>query len=175
MRAAVVVEDDLSVEVFEAWHIGPAPAAQSYLQADRLLEVARKYGLGNLASSANWASSRTQRGTPQVSSRKRRSMSPTVSCSISMTEIGMEDIVPISDFVRNASEHAARIRETNRAEILTQHGRPSLAVLPAEEYERLMASKDYLESVEAIRVGLQAAEDGQVRAAEEVIADWETL
>jgi len=92
-----------------------------------------------------------------------------------MTEIVMEDIVPISDFVRNASEHAARIRETNRAEILTQHGRPSLAVLPAEEYERLMASKDYLESVEAIRLGLQAAEDGQVRAAEEVIADWETL
>jgi len=94
---------------------------------------------------------------------------------VSMTEIVMEDIVPISDFVRNASEHAARIRETNRAEILTQHGRPSLAVLPAEEYERLMASKDYLESVEAIRLGLQAAEDGQVRAAEEVIADWETL
>ncbi len=94
---------------------------------------------------------------------------------VSMTEIVMADIVPISDFVRNASEHAARIRETNRAEILTQHGRPSLAVLPAEEYERLMASKDYLESVEAIRVGLQAAEDGQVRAAEEVIADWETL
>jgi len=87
----------------------------------------------------------------------------------------MHEIIPISDFVRNASEHAARIRETNRAEILTQHGRPSLAVLPAEEYERLMRSQDYLESVEAIRLGLKAVDDGEVRPAEEVIAEWESL
>ncbi|ORJ56069.1 acetyl/propionyl/methylcrotonyl-CoA carboxylase subunit alpha [Geothermobacter hydrogeniphilus] len=30
----------------EAWHIGPAPAAQSYLQADKLLDVARRAGAG---------------------------------------------------------------------------------------------------------------------------------
>ena len=92
-----------------------------------------------------------------------------------MSEIQIDDILPISDFVRNASEHAARIRETRRAEILTQHGRPSLAVLPAEEYERLLRAKDYLETVEAIRIGLQAVEDGELRAAEEVIAEWEQL
>ena len=87
----------------------------------------------------------------------------------------MDDIIPISDFVRNASEHAARIRKTKRAEILTQHGRPSLAVMPAEEYEKLMGAKDYLDSVEAIRVGLQAAEDGELRPAEDVIKEWEAL
>lgn len=87
----------------------------------------------------------------------------------------MEEVFPISDFVRNASEHTARIRRTNRAEILTQHGRPSLAVMPAEEFERLMEAKDYLDTVEAIRIGLEAADAGQVRAAEEVIADWEQL
>jgi len=92
-----------------------------------------------------------------------------------MSEIRLDDILPISDFVRNASEHAARIRETNRAEILTQHGRPSLAVLPAEEYERLLGAKDYLDTVEAIRIGLQAAEDGEFRPAETVISEWEQL
>ena len=92
-----------------------------------------------------------------------------------MADIAIDDIIPISDFVRNASEHAARIRETNRAEILTQHGRPSLAVLPAEEYERLMQGKDYLDSVEAVRLGLQAVEEGRVRPADEVIAEWESL
>jgi len=30
----------------EAWHIGPAPAAQSYLQAEKLLDVARRAGAG---------------------------------------------------------------------------------------------------------------------------------
>lgn len=87
----------------------------------------------------------------------------------------MEEVFPISDFVRNASEHTARIRRTNRAEILTQHGRPSLAVLPAEEFERLMDAKDYLDTVEAIRIGLEAADAGHFMPAEDVVADWEKL
>ena len=82
---------------------------------------------------------------------------------------------PISDFVRNASEHTARIRRTNRAEILTQHGKPSLAVLPAEEFERLMEAKDYLDTVEAIRAGLDAVEPGQFKPAEKAISDWQQL
>ena len=92
-----------------------------------------------------------------------------------MNSLRMDDIIPISDFVRHASEHAARIRETNRAEILTQHGRPSWAVLPVEEDERLMGARDYLDSVEAIRVGLEAAEKGRFRTAEEVIVEWEEM
>ena len=92
-----------------------------------------------------------------------------------MGNIRVDDIIPISDFVRNASEHAARIRETKRAEILTQHGRPSLAVMPAEEYETLMDAKEYLDSVEAIRLGLDAVEKGELRPAESVIRDWEAL
>ena len=92
-----------------------------------------------------------------------------------MGHIGINEIFPISDFVRNASEHSARIRRTNRAEILTQHGRPSLAVLPAEEFERLMEAKDYLDTIEAIRVGLQAADAGQFKSAEDLISEWDKL
>ena len=33
-------------------------------------------------------------------------------------DLRISEIFPISDFVRNASAHTARIRETNRAEIL---------------------------------------------------------
>lgn len=82
------------------------------------------------------------------------------------------DVFPISDFVRNASEHTARIRLTNRAETLTQQGRPSLAVLPAEEFERLMDAKDYLDTVAAIWSGLVVGDAGQLKPAEGVIADW---
>lgn len=94
---------------------------------------------------------------------------------MSMSGVKMNEVFPISDFVRNASEHTARIRRTNRAEILTQHGKPSLAVMPAEEFERLMEARDYLESVAAIQAGLDAAEAGQFESAEQVIADWEKL
>lgn len=87
----------------------------------------------------------------------------------------MNEIFPISDFVRNASEHTARIRRTKRAEILTQHGRPSLAVMPAEEYERLLTAVDYLDDIEAVRAGLEAAEAGRSKPAAEVILAWEAL
>lgn len=90
-------------------------------------------------------------------------------------DIKMSEIFPISDFVRNASEHTARIRRTNRAEILTQHGRPSLAVMPAEEYERLADAADYLDSVEAIRIGLEAAEEGRSKPVSDAIREWEAL
>ena len=90
-------------------------------------------------------------------------------------DLKMNEIFPISDFVRNASEHTARIRQTKRAEILTQHGRPSLAVMPAEEYERLLIAVDYLDDIEAVRAGLEAAEAGRSKPAAEVILAWEAL
>ena len=90
-------------------------------------------------------------------------------------DLRISEIFPISDFVRNASAHTARIRETNRVEILTQHGRPSLAVMPAEQYERLIHAAEYLDSVEAVRVGLEAAEAGHSKPASEAISAWEAL
>lgn len=90
-------------------------------------------------------------------------------------DLKMSEIFPISDFVRNASAHTARIRRTKRAEILTQHGRPSLAVMPAEEYERLAEAADYLDGIEAVRIGLEAAEAGRSKPVAEAIRDWEAL
>jgi PHD/YefM family antitoxin component YafN of YafNO toxin-antitoxin module len=95
--------------------------------------------------------------------------------SLMPIDLRMNEIFPISDFVRNASEHTARIRLTKRAEILTQHGRPSLAVMPAEEYERLIAASDLMESIEAVKEGLEAAEAGRSKPAAEVIRAWEAL
>jgi prevent-host-death family protein len=90
-------------------------------------------------------------------------------------DLKINEIHPISDFVRNASAYTARIRRTKRAEILTQHGRPSLAVMPAEEYERLVDAAEYLDSIEAIRIGLEAAEAGRSKPMSEAILGWEAL
>ena len=90
-------------------------------------------------------------------------------------DLRMNEIFPISDFVRNASAHTARIRQTNRAEILTQHGRPSLAVMPAEEYERLINAAETLDGIEAVRIGLEAAEAGHSKPASEAIREWDAL
>ncbi len=90
-------------------------------------------------------------------------------------DLKMNEIHPISDFVRNASAYTARIRQTQRAEILTQHGRPCLAVMPAEEYERLSAAAEYLDSIEAVKIGLEAAEAGRSKPLSDAILGWEAL
>jgi prevent-host-death family protein len=90
-------------------------------------------------------------------------------------DVRMNEIFPISDFVRNASAHTARIRKTKRAEILTQHGSPSLAVMPAEEYERLVEAAETLDAIEAVRAGLEAAETGRCKPADDVILEWEAI
>ena len=89
--------------------------------------------------------------------------------------ISLQHIYSITDFVRNASEHAGRIRESGQAEILTQHGKPCLAVLPAEQYEKLLDAHEYLEAVQIIQQGLDAAEQGLVRPADEVFNEWRQL
>ncbi len=63
----------------------------------------------------------------------------------------MNEIPPICDFVQNASAHTARIRQTKRAEILTQHDRTRLAVMAAEEFERLIAAAETLDGIESVR------------------------
>ena len=83
-------------------------------------------------------------------------------------DLRMNGIFPISDFVRNASEHTARIRLTKRAEILTQHGRPSLAVMPAEEYERLITADDFMDGIEAVKEASKLRKQ-TIQAAAEVI------
>ena len=50
-----------------------------------------------------------------------------------------------------------------------------LATLPTKESEHFMQSQDYLGSVKAIRLRLNAADDGLMRPAEEIIIEWEAL
>ena len=47
--------------------------------------------------------------------------------------------------------------------------------MPAEEYERLLIAVDYLDDIEAVRAGLEAAEAGRSKPAAEVIVAWEAL
>ena len=58
---------------------------------------------------------------------------------------------------------------------LTQHGRSSLAAMPAEEYERLIAVTDFVDGIGAVRAGLEAAEAGRSKPAAKVIREREAV
>lgn len=47
--------------------------------------------------------------------------------------------------------------------------------MSAEEYERLADAADYLDGIEAVRIGLEAAEAGRSKPASEAIRGWEAL
>jgi antitoxin YefM len=56
---------------------------------------------------------------------------------------------------------------TGHSLIITQNGRPAGVLLSPEEYDKLVYSKQFIESVEQ---GLTAAEDGEVYGTDEVRA-----
>jgi len=61
-----------------------------------------------------------------------------------------EDICSLSDFVRNASRHAERLRETRRPEVLTLNGSAELVVQNAEAYQALLDRMAELETLVAL-------------------------
>jgi len=70
-----------------------------------------------------------------------------------------EDLTPISDFRIRSAELVAKVRKTKRPIVLTQRGRSAAVLEDIHEYER---RTERLELLEAIIVGLRAAERGEV-------------
>lgn len=69
----------------------------------------------------------------------------------------LQDVCPISDFRENASSIVARIRTDRRPLIITQHGKSSAALIPAESYQemldRIQILTDIAESEEDVASG----------------------
>jgi predicted transcriptional regulator len=47
--------------------------------------------------------------------------------------------------------------------------------MSAEECERMIAATDFMDGIETVREGLEAAEAGRSKPASEVIREWEAL
>lgn len=70
-----------------------------------------------------------------------------------------EDIVPVGEFKAHASRLIRRLKETHRAVVITQNGRPAAVLIPAEDYDRFMAHQHFVTSV---RQGLADSDAGRV-------------
>ncbi len=81
-----------------------------------------------------------------------------------------EDIVPVGEFKTHASRLIRRLRETQRAVVITQNGRPAAVLIPAEDYDRFMAHQHFVHSVQR---GLADADAGRLHSHEEVRAQME--
>ena len=66
-------------------------------------------------------------------------------------------IHPLSDFVRDAEAHVARLKETRTPEVLTVDGRAEAVLLDTETYKDMMERLEDVEEVAAVRAHLAQA------------------
>ncbi len=66
-----------------------------------------------------------------------------------------EDVVPIGEFKGQAARWLQHAKDSGRAVLITQNGRPAAVLLSPAAYDRLQERQQFLESVAA---GLEDAE-----------------
>ena len=82
-----------------------------------------------------------------------------------------QDIHPLTDFKRKTSSFMSRMKKTHRPVVLTVNGKAELVVQDAESYQQILDRLERLEAVEAIRLGIAAAEEGRFRPARKALAE----
>jgi PHD/YefM family antitoxin component YafN of YafNO toxin-antitoxin module len=64
-----------------------------------------------------------------------------------------------------------RMKKTRRPVVLTVNGKAELVVQDAKGYQQILDRLDRLEAVEAIRIGIEAAQAGRVKPARRALAE----
>jgi prevent-host-death family protein len=80
-----------------------------------------------------------------------------------------QDIHPLTDFKRNTNEFVTQMKKTRRPVVLTVNGKAEMVVQDADSYQQFLDRLERLEAVAAIRVGIEAAEQGRVKPAREAL------
>ena len=82
-----------------------------------------------------------------------------------------QDIHPLTNFKRNTTDFMKRMKKTRRPVVLTVNGKAELVVQDAEGYQQILDRLERFETVEAIRLGIAAAEEGRVKPARRALAE----
>lgn len=76
-------------------------------------------------------------------------------------QIHMEDIHPLTEFQRNAKAHLSRVNRTGRPEVLTVNGKAEAVLIGKRSYEQMLKAMEELETLKALRKGLDEMEAGK--------------
>ncbi len=79
--------------------------------------------------------------------------------------IDLREVRSVTDFQRHAKEYVGKLKDSRTPLILTVNGRAELVVQDAASYQELLNRLEELETIAAIRIGLNQAQQGQVKTA----------
>ena len=85
--------------------------------------------------------------------------------------LNLEQIHPLTDFLRNHRSHIDRLKETRSPEVLTVNGKAELVILDVQSFQELIDKAERSETIEAIRAGLESANRGELKPAEQLFAE----
>ena len=83
-----------------------------------------------------------------------------------------KDIHSLTDFKRRTNDFVRQMKETKTPVVLTVNGKAELVVQDAESYQAMLDRLEQVDTVEAIRRGLEQMERCEGRPAEELFAEF---
>lgn len=88
--------------------------------------------------------------------------------------INLTEIRSLTDFMRHSKECIGKIKNQGTPMVLTVNGKAELVVQDAKSYQALLEQIEHLNTIAAIRQGLDEANRGETRPASEVFAELST-
>lgn len=82
-----------------------------------------------------------------------------------------QEIHTLADFKQNSNDFMSQMKKTRRPVILTVNGKAEVVVQDVAEYQKILDRLERYEAVEAIQLGIEAAEQGRVRPARQALAE----
>jgi len=73
----------------------------------------------------------------------------------------LNQIHPVSDFVRNYKAYLARIKETGRPEVLTVNGVPECVLVDAKSFQEMQEVWERARFVQAVNEGIESMAAGR--------------
>lgn len=85
--------------------------------------------------------------------------------------IDLQDIESLTAFKRNTNQYVKRLKKSRSPLILTVNGKAELVVVDAKSFQDILAKIEYVETVEAIKEGIESFEKGEGRPAREALEE----
>jgi len=79
--------------------------------------------------------------------------------------LNLDQIHPVSDFIRNYRAYLTRINETRRPEVLTVNGVPECVLVDAKSFQEMQAAYEEVRFVRAVNEGIASMKAGQGKPA----------
>lgn len=86
----------------------------------------------------------------------------------------VKEIHPLTDFLRHHRAHLERLKTNHALEVLTVNGKAEIVVIDFESFQQMVIRLNEMETIEAIREGMEAVGRGEMKTAREVFDEMQT-